>query len=164
MNRRLIMVCTAGLVGGIVALGQNNDGAQSATSGADKLASMAWIEGCWAGPFENGNWEACYSSTTGGHLLSVNKELAGSRVKMIEFEHFVVKGDDVILTPYPNAKKSVGFKWSVEESNDTTAVFTNPEHDFPKRITYRHTDDDELHITVTADGRGFEMTLARKKP
>lgn len=161
MKQLLVGWCVLGLIGAVLVFADENDPTDQAKSGNEKLASMSWIEGCWTGPFENGTWEACYSSTTGGHLLSANKEMLGDRVKMIEFEHFMVKNGDVIMTPFPNGKKSVGFKWSDEESKGKLAVFTNPQHDFPKRITYEHQDGDKLHITVTADGRGFEMTLSR---
>ncbi len=38
----------------------------------------------------------------------------------------------------PGGAPPVAFEWSAEESTVDTAVFVNPQHDFPKRIAYQH--------------------------
>lgn len=46
--------------------------------------------------------------------------------------------------------------------SDSSFVFENPEHDFPKRIEYRKISDKEIFVTVSGSGdRGFSYTMNR---
>lgn len=114
------------------------------------LRALEWLAGSWFGTIDGGQWEACYSTAEGGEIISANKEIRGGRVVMIEFERFTVDGDKIIMTPYPNGKRSnVSFTLVEHDVAKRKAVFTNPEHDFPSKIVYHRVADDNLTCEIT---------------
>jgi len=127
---------------------------------AESLAGLDWLAGCWSGPFEAGRWEACYTTTEGGQIVSANKEILDGKVNMIEFEHFTVDGDDVVMTPFPFGRKSAAsFKLTEYDPQKKQAVFANPAHDFPRRIVYEIADNGHLVIRITGEQNGKAMSL-----
>jgi hypothetical protein len=59
-----------------------------------------------------------------------------------------VKDGVLRVTPYPNGKMSATFTLVEYDPAAKKAVFANPEHDYPKRITYQRTADDRLLFVV----------------
>ncbi len=41
-------------------------------------------------------------------------------------------------------------------------TFENPDHDFPKKLTYHFLSSTELHVTVEGDGEGFELNFIKE--
>lgn len=69
-----------------------------------QLATMAWLEGKWCGQFGGNRFEATYSSSDGGAMLSMNKESRDGRLRSIEFERFGCDDTGVFLLRYPGGK------------------------------------------------------------
>ena len=134
-------------------------------SATDRLKSLSWLEGAWHGKVGNSNYEAVYSSTGGGSIVSASKQSQGDRTQMFDFETFQVKGDDVFMTPYPGGNKSVSFKLVDHDPKKHSAKFSNPEHDFPKALHYEMKGGDRLVISLFSDSNTAAMTfeLKRKK-
>lgn len=149
----------------VIATAASSDEKSSDLSPRDRLKTLDWLEGSWKGAHERGTWEACYTSAEAGVILSANKEVKFGRVVMIEFERFDVMDDDVVVVPYPFGKPSVPFKLVNHDPKSKRAEFTNPEHDFPKRIVYERTSKKTLEILVEGaqGGREISMTLKLKK-
>jgi hypothetical protein len=79
---------------------------------------------------------------------------------MIEFERFAKVAGRLTLTPYPFGKESeVSFTAERVDREARRAVFANPDHDFPQRITYHQTDPDRLHVKITGSRRGAPVTI-----
>jgi hypothetical protein len=128
---------------------------------------LDWLSGQWYGTFENGHWEASYTTAEGGVMLSSNKELKQGRVAMIEFEQFVVRDGKTWMTPYPHGRKSkTTFEMVEVDAAQRRAVFT-ADNDFPARIVYHRVADDRLVIELykkdAAEGSaGLRLDLKRR--
>jgi hypothetical protein len=125
-----------------------------------KVRDLHWLAGHWRGTVDGGTWEASYTSPEGGVVVSANKELRDGKVVMIEFERFAKVAGKLTLIPYPFGKESeVAFTAERVDREARRAVFANPDHDFPQRITYHQTDPDRLHVKITGSRRGAPVTI-----
>lgn len=102
-------------------------------------------------------------------MLSANEEIIGDRVVTTELEHFAVVEGRVALTPHPNGRRSrARFTLIENDEKARRAVFSNPAHDFPRRIVYYRLADDNLVIQVSGEQRGSPLTppldLKRREP
>lgn len=111
-------------------------GAQSAR--APGLEDLAFMSGCWEGPFSSrgrtGVIEEHYTSPSANVMLGTTRYLIEGRA--VQFELTVIRADSagVNLIPYPGGRASDAFR--LTDGQGARAVFENPEHDYPKRIIY----------------------------
>lgn len=125
------------------------------------LSGLAYMSGCWIGEAGEGTIiEEHYTTPSENLMLGTTRYL--SRGRTISFELTTIRRDStgVSLTPYPNGTASDAFRLTSLE--DRTAVFENPEHDFPQRITYRQAAEDSLAARVeNPSGRALEWQMVR---
>ncbi len=97
----------------------------------------------------------------GGMMLGISRVIS-EKDTMFEFLRIARDGDGVAYLASPRGKPAVAFP--LVESAEGLAVFADPEHDFPQRITYRR-DGDSMTARVEAqrDGEwiGFEVAWQR---
>jgi hypothetical protein len=64
----------------------------------------------------------------------------------------------IVSVPNQNEEQPVAFK--LTSSTIDYLVFENPEHDFPKKITYKLVTKDSLYAEISGDGKsqGFPFT------
>ncbi len=97
----------------------------------------------------------------GGVMLGVSRVIS-ERGTQFEFLRIAPNGEGLAYLASPRGKPAVAFQ--LVESAEGHAVFANPEHDFPQRITYRR-DGDTLTARVEArrDGEwnGFDIAWQR---
>jgi hypothetical protein len=124
------------------------------------ITELSWLEGTWEGEIGDRHFEARYTSPEGGQLLSASKYTKNGKPAGFEFERFEEQGDTLVLTPFPEGKSSVTFKLTQLDSTSRRAVFENPAHDFPTRISYQRIADDKLQILVSGPSEdGTEQVL-----
>ncbi len=130
----------------------------NAAAGVDALG---WLAGCWEGEGGGGRNQECWMAPEGGMMLGVSRVLS-ERDTQFEFLRLAPHGDRLALLASPGGKPAVAFL--LVESVEGLAVFANPEHDFPQRITYRR-DGDALTARVEAEHngewRGFDIAWRR---
>ncbi len=165
MKTRMAIAIVTTIAITVVATSACSDDTQVDLSPHDRLKSLDWLEGSWKGPHNGGTWETCYTSAEAGVILSASKEIRNGKVIMIEFERFNVVDGDVVLVPYPFGKPSIPFKLVNHDPKKKRAEFTNPDHDFPKRIVYERISRNTLNIVIEGEqgGREISMTLELKK-
>lgn len=112
------------------------------------LNAVAFMQGAWMavvdGPAaENGSptritVEEWWSVDVGGTMLGHSRSTTGGET--VFFEHLALIGavDGVAYRAQPKGGPAVEF-W-LTESAQGSATFTNPEHDYPKRIRYSQAD------------------------
>jgi hypothetical protein len=131
------------------------------------IRDLAWLEGTWQGKIGGRDFEARYTGTEGGQVLSASKYTENGKAAGFEFERFEEQGDSLVLTPFPEGKSSVTFRLAELDPKGRRAVFENPAHDFPTRISYQRIGSDRLTILVSGPGEdGSEQVLTyalRKK-
>jgi hypothetical protein len=117
---------------------------------ATTITDLAWIAGHWQNAAGGRvQIEEHWTGVAGGTMMGMSRTVAGE--KTVEFEYLRIeqRADGIYYVAHPKARcPATDFK--LTKASATEAVFENPQHDFPKRITYRKTADDSL--TATIDG------------
>ena len=112
------------------------------------LADLSWIAGNWqTAPGGRRQVEEHWTQAAGGSMMGMSRTVAGD--KTIEFEYLRIeqRADGIYYVAHPKAR-CPGTDFKLTRASATEAVFENPQHDFPKRIIYRKTEDG---LTATVD-------------
>ena len=129
MKRVPWMACAAAVL--VVAGGTRSTRGGEDAAETERLGFMA---GCWQGRAEGGTIEERWTPQA-NVMLGTTRYLSGGRVTGFELAVIEHDGGEVVMTPYPQGNRSEhGFR--LEPDTGDRAVFTAPEHDFPKRIQY----------------------------
>ena len=92
----------------------------------------------------------------------MSKYTANGMAVEFEFERFTEKDGAVVLTPYPDGKESPAtFRLTDLDQKTRRAVFENPEHDFPTKISYQRVAGDSLTILVSGPGKDGKDKVIR---
>ena len=113
------------------------------------ISDVSWIAGDWQTPSGGRRQiEEHWTTAAGGSMLGVSRTIAGD--KTVEFEYLRIeqRTDGVYYVAHPKAR-CPGTDFKLTRASATEAVFENPQHDFPKRIIYRKTEDG---LTASIDG------------
>ena len=105
------------------------------------LADISWISGDWqTAPGGRKQIEEHWTAVAGGSMMGMSRAVAGD--KTVEFEYLRIeqRTDGIYYVAHPGAR-CPGTDFKLTSASATEAVFENPQHDFPKRIIYRKTDD-----------------------
>lgn len=132
------------------------------------LADLAWLAGDWqTAPGGRRQVEEHWTSVAGGTMMGMSRTVAGE--KTVEFEYLRIeqRADGIYYVAHPKAR-CPGTDFKLTKSSATEAIFENPQHDFPKRITYRKTGADSFTASVDG-GEGsramtFSFTRIRSNP
>lgn len=113
------------------------------------VADLAWLTGHWSATGEDGRYtEEIWSSPRGGMLLGMNRDVTKARA-MFEFLRIAETEDGIVYFAHPRGREATPF--ALVELEPNRAVFANPKHDFPQRITYTR-DGNRLCARVEGDG------------
>ena len=112
---------------------------------APALSDISWIAGDWqTAPGGRRQIEEHWTAVAGGSMMGVSRtiEVTGAGDKTVEFEYLRIeqRADGIYYVAHPKAR-CPGTDFKLTRSSATEAVFENPQHDFPKRIIYRKTDE-----------------------
>ena len=133
--------------------------AQTAHAG---IGDLAWLAGAWCGENRGTFNEETWLAPRAGSMIGLHRDSKGARLKGFEFFRIVEDGDTLVYWTQPGGAPAIAFRASAigKESVD----FSNPAHDYPKRIRYRRVDAGTLHARID-DGRdedrGVEWTWKR---
>lgn len=128
-----------------------------------KIDAVAWIAGDWNGKKFNSTIEELWGPPAGGSMLAVARTVNAAQ-KMTAFEYLRIeeRGTTLVYVAQPGGGRATEF--TLVELAAGRAVFENPLHDHPQRITYERA---EHRLTAVADdvdgGRPlrFEFTRAQ---
>lgn len=121
----------------------------TAGSGAKSVAQLAWLSGDWVSE-RDGRWaEEQWSTPRGGLMLGTGRSGKGERATGFEFMRIALdRGGKVVFWGSPGGSAPVPFH--LVEAGARSVAFANPNHDFPKRISYRR-NGDTLTAVVSGD-------------
>ena len=129
----------------------------AAAAPPNDFEALGWLAGCWEGQGGGGKNQECWMAPEGGMMLGTSRVIS-ERGAQFEFLRIASHGDSLALLASPSGKPAVAFE--LVESSKGLAVFTNPEHDFPQRITYRRQGESlTARVEAERDGKwsGFEI-------
>lgn len=109
-----------------------------------KIDDLAFMAGHWTGEGIDEVWLAPQS----GLMTGMNRTVKNSRASF-EFFRIAATKEGIIYFTQPNGQPATPF--TLTESSKGRAVFSNPEHDFPKRIIY-FMRDARLCARIEGDG------------
>ena len=170
-NRKFLAAVVAGIAAaampaaldGVVVAAQLAPAAAVALQDA-ALERFAWLEGEWSRPTRRGtaveSWRRVEGFGFVGGMVVVpadgGAEFATEALLLAEM------GGEVFYFAYPRENpRPVAFQLVSQEGD--TAVFENPDHDFPQRIVYRRDGPDAMVVTISDipdDGEPNEIEFA----
>ena len=134
-----------------------------------KMDTFAWLRGAWAMHMDRGtiteSWKAVDDSTYTGESKMIK---ANGEVKPFEDIKLVYRNNEYYYIPVTagqNDEKPVPFR--LTSYSQTGFVAENPDHDFPKRITYILLNKDSIHAYIDGGpanpGKKMDFFYAREK-
>lgn len=132
---------------------------------AFKIADLSWLGGCWASP-ANAQGPAIterWSPLGGDMMMGVGQTVKGGKTVEFEFLRIVQDGTNVFYIAKPSQNPGeTAFK--LIKLSPQEAIFENPEHDFPQRVSYRRNGDNLTgHIEGNNNGKamGFDFPMTK---
>lgn len=128
----------------------------------DNFNKLEWLTGTWnrtnVKPGRSGTEEwkkSSDSALTGSGIL-----MRGRDTVVIEKIKIAIKGDHIYyIADVPENKGLVFFKFITITKNNF--ICENPEHDFPKRISYTY-DGKVLKATISGNGKSIDYLFEKK--
>lgn len=129
------------------------------------LKDLAWLSGCWEDQRSGRSRDETWTKASGGTMLGVGRMVREGKTLEFEFMRLHEEPDGIYYTAKPSGQAEASFKL-VSLKNDT-AIFENPQHDFPQRVIYGKQPDGSLlaRIEGKANGkeRGIDFPFKRAK-
>ncbi len=132
-------------------------------SNKQKFKKLEWLVGKWnrtnAKPGQSGyeTWLKVSDSKMSGKGVT----LKGTQVIFLENLEFISKGNDIYYTVVVTGEKEpVYFTLTSISSEGFTCE--NPDHDFPKKITYSH-NGNHAKAVISGNGQSFDYIFIRAK-
>ena len=131
-------------------------------SGGDSLSRLGWLSGSWFSRKGKRTSEEHWTHAAGGTLLGVNRTVVAGRTVHYEQLRLERRKGGIYYVASPLGQKTTAFK--LVRQSGRTAVFENPQHDFPKRIIYRRRGR-TLHVRIEGKpgGRTAQWTWRRAR-
>jgi hypothetical protein len=108
------------------------------------LGQLGFMTGCWEGTFQaergSGIIEEYYTSPSDNLMLGTTRYILEGRTVMWEFSKLEESEGEVVLTPFPRGRPSE-HDFRMTSLGEEEVLFEAPEHDFPRRISYRRDSD-----------------------
>lgn len=110
---------------------------------------LAWLVGDWVGTVGGNEVEERWMTAAGGAMIGTSRSTRGTPAQMVEFEFLCIaqRAGGLVYTAMPNGGGTTDFLLTKVSPDSVT--FENPDHDFPRAITY----------TKRADG-GYDATIS----
>lgn len=105
------------------------------------IADISWLSGSWVGTrgaTGATKIEERWSPPSGGAILAVSRTVANGKMTAFEYLRIVEKAGGLVYIAQPNGSAPTEFV--LTELTTSKAVFDNPRHDYPKRISYELSD------------------------
>ena len=121
-----------------------SDLAFAADEGVDQLA---WLAGCWQGQYGEPGTIEQWLAPAGGTMLGVSRTVKQGKTVEFEFMQLRQLADGALaFVAQPLGRPPTVFRALV--LRNTEAVFENPEHDFPQRVSYSRPEESRLLAAI----------------
>ena len=110
------------------------------------IADLSWLAGQWCGTQRGVISEEIWLAPRGNSMIGAHRDV--KKDKLVDFEYFrvVEEGDELVYYTQPGGKSPTQFRAKTASGNRVD--FVNPQHDFPKRITYQRIDAKTLKARI----------------
>jgi hypothetical protein len=126
------------------------------------VQQLAWLAGCWERTGASSRIDEQWMAPYGGTMPGMSRTVRGGRTVAYEALRIYEREDRLVYAAHPSGQTPTEFVSTVVGAD--SAVFENPAHDFPQRISYRPAGDSLFaRIEGIVDGvaRGSDFRFAR---
>lgn len=127
------------------------------------VAAMRWLAGCWESVTGNRSMVEIWSPPRGTMMVGGNVSARDGQTRAWEALRIFERDARLVYFAEPSGQQPTEF--TATSLTDTVAVFENPAHDFPTRISYHRTSADSFRTEVRGPGpdgpRGFDLRFGR---
>lgn len=126
-----------------------------------KIDNLAWLEGCWNGNVNQRDFREQWSPLRGTMLLGAGSTVYQGKTQSYEYLRIESRPDGIFYVALPSGQRETAFKLIAIDTDDkdTIFVFTNPENDFPQRISYRRGTEGWLYATIDGKVKGEDKQV-----
>ncbi len=117
-----------------------------------------FLRGTWK--MENQEIYEHWDVLSEGKMKGFSYKMKNNKIVVSEYLDIFTQGSDIIYTASVlNQNEGLGIDFRMTQS-DSLFVFENPNHDFPRKISYQKRSDTEMFVQVS-DGKekGFSYTM-----
>lgn len=154
------------LMAGVLFVGLSSPFTRAAPGGKTTLQSLAWLTGEWVTQPQGGSCTEVWMPPDGGTMVGMSRTVAQGRT--VGYEFLIIRQDeagDVFYVAKPSRQPEASFK--LVSATATEALFENPKHDFPQRISYVLKPDGTLLAAIEGEKNGQARRVEfqfQKKP
>lgn len=125
------------------------------------VASLEWLNGCWAGNVNQRDFREQWSPLRGDILVGVGSTVYQGKAQSYEYLRLERRPDGVYYVALPSGQKEDAFKLVSITTDDQDMIYTfaNPGHDFPQTIIYRRATEGWLYAHVEGKINGEEKKI-----
>jgi Domain of unknown function (DUF6265) len=138
------------------------NGQQVSRTTLNNLAKLSWLTGTWTrtnNEMDRTGMERWQKSSS-MELRGIGVSIKGKDTLFVEKLRILVRQNDLFyVADVPENQMPVYFK--LTEVTDTGFICENPEHNFPKRISYQ-LDGDKLKATISGDGKAVDYLFVKQ--
>jgi hypothetical protein len=113
---------------------------------------LGWLVGGWRDVEGEATTMETWVAQSDGDLLGSGRVMIGQVIGFAETLAIASRDGKLEYTAWPAGQEPVRFL--EKESGEYTVVFANPNHDFPREITYRRTDATHLEVSAVGVSEG----------
>ncbi|OSZ82233.1 hypothetical protein CAP35_02895 [Chitinophagaceae bacterium IBVUCB1] len=147
------------------ACSSNNSGNDTITGKNSKVIVPTWLLGNWQMKTDNGtvteSWAKANDSLWIGSSYFI---LPNGDTASMESIRLATIADTLYYMPtVSNQNDGREIRFKETERTDTSIVFENPLHDFPKRIVYIRTSDSTIYAYVAGNGKQLDFNYNKMR-
>ncbi|MEP7383820.1 MAG: DUF6265 family protein [Gemmatimonadota bacterium] len=101
----------------------------------DEFDRMQWLAGCWELRTSTAVTHEQWMAPLGETMLGMSRTVVAGSTR--EFEHLRIERVGGVVTYLAQPGGATPTPFSATIMTDSMLTFSNPDHDFPQRITYR---------------------------
>jgi hypothetical protein len=119
-----------------------------------RITDLNWLAGSWQTHQDNMDVEEHWTLPVGGTMIGMGRTVAKGKTVFFEYLRIEARTDGLYYVAQPKGRPPTDFK-AIEMSPDKV-VFSNPLHDFPKRIIYGKNADGTVWARIEGDATSKE--------
>jgi hypothetical protein len=124
---------------------------------AAKTSNLGWMAGCWEARSTRRLVEEQWMVPRGSLMLGMSRTVRGDTLVEYEVLRLEERGDSLFYVANPVRQAQAQFL--ATSSTDSSVVFENPTHDFPKKISYARVGPDSVVARVEGNLSGKNRVL-----
>lgn len=121
------------------------------------VEQFQWLAGCWAAVGGEAGSNEHWMAPAGGTMFGIGRTVRGGATRQHEFMQLRDTPQGVVFMALPSGQTQASFP--AERIGPRSAVFHNPTHDFPQRVSYESPDDDTLNARIEGQLNGKPRTV-----